>query len=63
MFGKNYCSTKKPDSDDNVTVNVNVEVHKIVKCWCVTGIIIVGIVFAYKAFTKLMDADFLGFEE
>lgn len=63
MFGKNCCSTSQTDSDDNVKVNVNVEVHKIVKCWCVTGIIIVGIIFSYKAFVKLMDVDFLGFED
>lgn len=41
-----------------VTVKVNVDVPKIVKYACLTGILIVGIIFGTKCFAKMLEEGF-----
>ncbi|HWT76699.1 MAG TPA: hypothetical protein VN258_18530 [Mobilitalea sp.] len=52
MSGKDCCSN---DECRNVNVNVNVDVPKIVKYSCITGILIVGIIFGSKCFGKMLE--------
>lgn len=52
------CCTSKDDSNANVNVNVNVDVPKIVKYCCITGILIVGIIFGTKSFRKMLEEGF-----
>ncbi len=51
------CSTDE-DETKSVTVRVNVDVPKIVRCLCVTGVIIVGIIFGTRTFQKMLDGGF-----
>lgn len=46
------------DGSRNVSVNVNVDVPKIVKYSCFTGILIVGIIFGTKCFGKMLEEGF-----
>lgn len=57
------CSTEADQEGRNVSVKVNVDVPKIVRCLCVTGVIIVGIVFGTKTFQKMLDSGFFTMEE
>lgn len=41
--------------EPGVTVKVNVDVPKIVKYACVTGILIVGIIFGTRCFGKMLE--------
>ncbi len=56
MSIKNCCTPK--DITRQVNVNVNVDVPKIVKYSCVTGVLIVGIIFGTKLFGKMLDDGF-----
>jgi hypothetical protein len=56
MSLKNCCTPKNPES--NVNVNVNVDVPKIVKYACITGVLIVGIIFGTKSFHKMLEHGF-----
>jgi hypothetical protein len=40
------------------SVNVNVDVTKIVKYACITGIFIVGIIFGTRCFNKMLEKGF-----
>ncbi len=53
---KNCCTPKNPDSNVNVTVNV--DVPRIVKYACITGVLIVGIIFGNKSFHKMLEHGF-----
>lgn len=57
MSMKNSVSPK--DNDANVSVTVNVDVPKIVKYSCLTGIMIVGIIFGAKCFRKVLEEGYL----
>lgn len=48
------CSKKVPES--TVQVNVNVDVPKIVKYSCITGVLIVAIVFGSKIYKKMLES-------
>lgn len=52
----NNCCTE--DADNNVRVKVNVDVPKIVKYACITGVLIVSIVFGANIFHKMLEKDF-----
>lgn len=56
MSHKNCCTPK--DVDKCVNVNVNVDVPKIVKYSCITGVLIVGIIFGTKCFRKMLEDGF-----
>lgn len=56
MSLKNCCSSN--DVDHKVSVNVNVDVPKIVKYSCVTGVLIVGIIFGTKLFHNMLEEGF-----
>ncbi len=58
MSHKNCCSSKENDNGANVIVNVNVDVPKIVKYSCLTGILIVGIIFGTRCFQKMLEEGF-----
>lgn len=60
---KNCCTPNENDSDAKVTVNVSVDVPKIVKFLCITGVLIVGIIFGTKTFQKMLDEGFFDIEE
>lgn len=62
-MSKNCCSPKDNDTNTNVTVNVTIDVPKIVKTLCITGVIIVGIVFGTKNLHKMLDGGFFDIEE
>jgi len=55
------CSSSEEDA--KVTVKVNVDVPKIVRYLCVTGVLIVGIIFGTKTFEKMMDSGFFDIVE
>lgn len=55
MSLKNCCKPKDDNANSNVCVNVNVDVPKIVKYSCLTGILIVGIVFGSINFQKMLE--------
>lgn len=57
------CSTDEERENGGVTVKVNVDVPKIVRCLCVTGVLIVGIIFGTKTFQKMIDNGFFDIEE
>lgn len=61
MSHKNCCTPK--DSDAHVNVNVNVDVPKIVKYSCLTGVLIVGIIFGTSIFHKMLEKGFFEIEE
>lgn len=63
MSLKNCCSPKDDNPNADVTVNVTVDVPKIVKCLCITGVVIVGIIFGTKTFQKMLDQGFFEIEE
>lgn len=48
----NCCSS---DGERQVSVNVNVDVPKIVKYACITGVLIVAIVFCSKCCKRMME--------
>lgn len=50
------CSSE--DQESGVTVRVNVDVPKIIKYLCITGIIIVGIIFGTKTFKHMLEHGF-----
>ena len=56
MSLKNCCTSN--DADRNVSVNVNVDVPKIVKYACFTGVLIVGIIFGTKLFKNMLAEGF-----
>lgn len=58
MSLKNCCRSKDDNANSNVCVNVNVDVPKIVKYSCLTGVLIVGIVFASINFRKMLENGF-----
>jgi hypothetical protein len=51
------CSTE--NNEAQVNVNVNVDVPKIVKYSCITGVLIVAIVFGTKIYRKMLENGFL----
>jgi hypothetical protein len=57
------CSSNDENECCDVTVKVNVDVPKIVRCLCVTGVLIVGIIFGTKTFQKMLDSGFFDIEE
>lgn len=59
MSLSNCCSPT--GADRQVNVNVNVDVPKIVKYTCVTGVLIVAIVFGTKLYRKMMEDGFFDF--
>ena len=61
MSKKDCCSPKEEDSGAAVKVNVTVDVPKIVKYSCLTGVLIVAIVFSAKCFLKMLDLGLLKF--
>ena len=50
--------TEEDEKKSDVRVSVNVDVPKIVRYLCITGVLIVGIVFGTKTFRKMMDGGF-----
>lgn len=56
MSKQDCCSHK--ENEANVNVNVIVDVPKIVKYACITGILIVGIIFGTKTFHKMLEEGF-----
>jgi hypothetical protein len=56
-MSKNCCSSKDTEAA-NVNVNVTVDVPKIVKYCCVTGILIVGIIFGTRCFRTMLEEGF-----
>lgn len=57
-FHKKYENESNDCCKPGVTVKVNVDVPKIVKYSCVTGILIVGIIFGSKCFNKMLENGF-----
>lgn len=51
MFKKNCCSKEREGS----SVTVSVDVTKIVKYACFTGICIVGIIFGTRCYHKMLE--------
>jgi hypothetical protein len=56
MSHESCCSSKA--ADRSINVNVNVDVSKIVKYSCITGVLIVGIIFGTNAFKKMLEHGF-----
>lgn len=56
-MSKHDCCSHK-ENEANVNVNVIVDVPKIVKYACITGILIVGIIFGTKTFHKMLEEGF-----
>ena len=52
------CCTQKETDNCAVQVNVNVDVPKIVKYCCFTGVLIVGIIFGTRCFKKMLEEGF-----
>lgn len=63
MSFKNCCTSKEENPNKGVTVNVTVDVPKIVKSLCITGVLIVGIIFGTRTFQKMLDGGFFDIEE
>ena len=59
MSKKDCCSPKEETGDVAVKVNVTVDVPKIVKYSCLTGVLIVAIIFSSKCFLKMLDQGLL----
>lgn len=57
MSLKSCCSSS--DSNRKISVNVIVDVPKIVKYSCITGVLIVGIIFGTKLFRNMLEKGFL----
>jgi hypothetical protein len=55
-MSENCCSTK--DDERQVSVRVNVDVPKIVKYSCLTGVLIVAIICGSKTFQRMLDSGF-----
>ena len=55
-MSKKCCSTE--EFDPNVTVTVSVDVPKIIKYLCVTGVLTVGIIFGTRTFLKMLEKGF-----
>lgn len=53
MSMKNCCTTNE-ENEENATVNVKVDVTRIVKYVCFTAIIVVGIIFGSKYCYKIL---------
>ncbi|HHV13783.1 MAG TPA: hypothetical protein GXX75_26300 [Clostridiales bacterium] len=56
MASKDCCPSE--NSENGVIVRVNVDVPKIIKYLCITGIIIVGIIFGTKTFKHMLEHGF-----
>jgi hypothetical protein len=56
MSRNDCCEPKVPGTS---SVNVTVDVTKIVKYICFAGIAIVGIIFGTKCYQKMMDKDII----
>ncbi len=56
MASKDCCSSE--NSENGIIVRVNVDVPKIIKYLCITGIIIVGIIFGTKTFKHMLEHGF-----
>ena len=52
MSSKDYCKSEK---EPNINVTVNVDVPKIVKYTCITGILIVAIIFSSKNLARMLE--------
>ena len=57
-MSQNDCCQEEQQNGD-VTVRVNVDVPKIIKYLCITGVIIVGIIFGTRTFKHMLEHDFL----
>lgn len=55
MSFKNCCT---PKENRSVNVNVSVDVPKIVKYSCITGTLIVGIIFGTQLFKNMLEVGF-----
>ena len=60
-MSKNCCTTN--EAGRNVNVNVNVDVPKIVKYSCLTGVLVVGIIFGTKLFGKMLEEGFFKYKK
>ena len=56
MSMKDCCSANEVGR--SVNVNVNVDVPKIVKYCCITGVLIVGIIFGTRCFRNMLEEGF-----
>ncbi len=56
MSQNDYCSSD--EQEGGVKVRVNVDVPKIVKYLCITGVVIVGIIFGTKTFKHMLEHGF-----
>lgn len=61
MSLKNCCTPK--ENNNQVNVNVIVDVPKIVKYACMTGVFIVGIIFGANLFHKMLEEGFFNTKE
>lgn len=52
------CCTSNDTGDSGASVTVKVDVTKIVKYVCITGIFIVGIIFGTKCYQKMLEEGF-----
>ena len=55
-MSKNCCSEE--ETKEKVSVQVNVDVPKIIKYLSVAAVLIVGIVFGTKTFQKMLDSGY-----
>ena len=53
-----YDCCQEEEQEGGVTVRVNVDVPKIIKYLCITGIVIVGIIFGTKTFKHMLEHGF-----
>jgi hypothetical protein len=58
FYMSQYDSNSWDDQEGGVTVRVNVDVPKIIKYLCITGVIIVGIIFGTKTFKHMLEHGF-----
>lgn len=58
MSLKNCCTPKDDEVNSNVKVSVNVDVPKIVKYCCFTGVMIVAIIFCSKNCRKMIESGY-----
>jgi hypothetical protein len=63
MSFKDCCSKKEIEPSSGVNVKVIVDVPKIVRSLCFTGILIVGIIFGTKTFQKMLEKGFFDIKE
>lgn len=59
MTRKDCCTPKEEENEAAVKVSVTVDVPKIVKYSCFTGVLIVAIIFSAKCFLKMLDMGLL----